>query len=88
MFPELFEDFSKAVPVPNYTRRDGVLNIASHFPTGVIAPDLGNFVWMIKLINTHGIIGPKMYNAFESSENAGGFGVRPTPSLCPHSLLS
>jgi len=44
MFPELFEDFSKAVPVPNYTRRDGVLNIASHFPTGVMAPDLGNFV--------------------------------------------
>jgi len=58
MFPELFEDFSTAVPVPNYTRRDGVLNIASHFPTGVIAPDLG----------------PKMYNAFESSENAGSFG--------------
>ena len=41
MFPELFEDFSNAVPVPNYTRRDGILNIASHFPVGTIAPDLG-----------------------------------------------
>ncbi|KIJ24295.1 hypothetical protein M422DRAFT_39224, partial [Sphaerobolus stellatus SS14] len=47
-FPELFDDFSAAVPVPNYTRRDGSHNIASHFPSNTIAPDLG----------------PKMYNAF------------------------
>lgn len=40
-FPELFEDFNRAVPVPDYTRRDGVLNIASHFPTNHIAPDIG-----------------------------------------------
>ncbi|KIJ32351.1 hypothetical protein M422DRAFT_184660 [Sphaerobolus stellatus SS14] len=54
-FPELFDDFSAAVPVPNYTRRDGSHNIASHFPANTIAPDLG----------------PKMYNAFASSELPG-----------------
>ncbi|KAF8579060.1 hypothetical protein K439DRAFT_1360417 [Ramaria rubella] len=57
-FPDLFEDFSRAVPVPNYTRRDGALNIASHFPTNTVAPD----------------IGPKMYNAFASSEMPGAKG--------------
>ncbi|KAJ7124146.1 Clavaminate synthase-like protein, partial [Mycena crocata] len=58
IFPELYEDFSQAVPVPNYVRRDGVLNIASHFPMNAISPDLG----------------PKMYNAhanLEASENQG-----------------
>ena len=40
-FPELYEDFSQVVPVPSYVRRDGVLNLASHFPTNTIAPDLG-----------------------------------------------
>ncbi|TFK56251.1 Clavaminate synthase-like protein [Heliocybe sulcata] len=57
-FPELFEDFSQAVPVPNYVRRDGVLNLASHFPSNTVAPD----------------IGPKMYNAMASSENPGSKG--------------
>jgi hypothetical protein len=41
VFPELYEDFSNAVPIPNYVRRDGALNIASHFPSNAIAPDLG-----------------------------------------------
>jgi lysine-specific demethylase 3 len=40
-FPELYDDFARAVPIPNYCRRDGVLNIASHFPPDVVAPDLG-----------------------------------------------
>lgn len=40
-FPELYEDFSQAVPIPNYVRRDGTLNIASHFPLNGLAPDLG-----------------------------------------------
>ncbi|KIM83963.1 hypothetical protein PILCRDRAFT_818994, partial [Piloderma croceum F 1598] len=57
-FPELFEDFSRAVPVPNYVRRDGTLNVASHFPANTIAPDLG----------------PKMYNAMASFECAGSKG--------------
>ncbi|KAF8748813.1 hypothetical protein RHS01_10531 [Rhizoctonia solani] len=39
-FPKLYDDFMKALPVPNYTRRDG----------------------------------PKMYNAFTSSEGPGGQG--------------
>ncbi|KAJ7367835.1 Jmjd1a protein [Mycena albidolilacea] len=46
-FPELYDDFNQAVPIPHYVRRDGALNIASHFPTNTIGPDLG----------------PKMYNA-------------------------
>ncbi|RDX53605.1 Clavaminate synthase-like protein [Lentinus brumalis] len=57
-FPELFDDFSRATPVPNYVRRDGVLNIASHFPSNAIAPDLG----------------PKMYNAMASFESQGSKG--------------
>ena len=40
-FPELYEDFANATPVPNYVRRDGVLNLASHFPSNTVAPDLG-----------------------------------------------
>lgn len=47
-----------AVPVPNYVRRDGVLNLSSHFPTNAIAPD----------------IGPKMYNALASFEEEGSLG--------------
>ncbi len=43
-FPERFDDFSRATPVPNYVRLDGVLNIASHFPSNTIAPDLGKSV--------------------------------------------
>ncbi|KXN84230.1 Lysine-specific demethylase 3A [Leucoagaricus sp. SymC.cos] len=36
-FPELYKDFSDAVPVPDYVRRD----VGSHFPSNTIAPDLG-----------------------------------------------
>ncbi|KAG8721975.1 hypothetical protein FRC09_007036 [Ceratobasidium sp. 395] len=57
-FPQLYDDFAAAVPVPNYTRRDGILNLASYFATNGIAPDLG----------------PKMYNALVSSEAPGGQG--------------
>lgn len=57
-FPELYDDFSQAAPVPNYVRRDGVLNIASHFPSNTIAPDLG----------------PKMYNAMASWMQPGSKG--------------
>lgn len=55
-FPKLFEDFQSAVPVPNYTRRDGFYNISTHFPANVVAPDMG----------------PKMYNAFASREDGHG----------------
>ncbi|KAI0921387.1 hypothetical protein AcW2_006378 [Taiwanofungus camphoratus] len=57
-FPELYDDFSQATPVPNYVRRDGVLNLASHFPSNTVAPDLG----------------PKMYNAMASFESQGSKG--------------
>lgn len=57
-FPELYEDFSRAVPVPHYVRKDGVLNVGSHFPTNTVAPDLG----------------PKMYNSMASSLSAGSKG--------------
>ncbi|KAI0266379.1 hypothetical protein BC834DRAFT_969419 [Gloeopeniophorella convolvens] len=57
-FPELYDDFARAVPVPSYCRRDGVLNIASHFPPKAVAPDLG----------------PKMYNAFATSDTEGSKG--------------
>lgn len=55
-FPSLFTDFQSAVPVPDYTRRDGFYNVSTHFPTNVVAPDMG----------------PKMYNAFASRENGHG----------------
>ncbi|TBU33518.1 Clavaminate synthase-like protein [Dichomitus squalens] len=57
-FPELYDDFAQATPVPDYVRRDGVLNIASHFPSNTIRPDLG----------------PKMYNAMGSFESQGSKG--------------
>ncbi|KAI0291970.1 hypothetical protein BC826DRAFT_1020640 [Russula brevipes] len=57
-FPELYDDFARAVPIPSYCRRDGVLNIASHFPPDVVAPDLG----------------PKMYNAFATEDTEGSKG--------------
>ena len=58
-FPELYKDFSDAVPVPDYVRRDGVANIGSHFPVNTIAPDLG----------------PKMYNALASTLSEGSKGT-------------
>ena len=57
-FPELYEDFNRAVPVPNYCRRDGAMNIASHFPSNTVSPDLG----------------PKMYNAYAAQDGPGGKG--------------
>jgi hypothetical protein len=29
-FPAQYDDFQQAMPVPDYTRRDGVLNISAH----------------------------------------------------------
>lgn len=40
--PELFTDFALMLPVQEYTRRDGVFNLAAHFPiNGKVIPDLG-----------------------------------------------
>jgi [histone H3]-dimethyl-L-lysine9 demethylase len=41
--PDLYEEFQKGVPMPNYSRKDGVLNIASHFPSNTVMPDLGTW---------------------------------------------
>ncbi|KAJ7711539.1 Clavaminate synthase-like protein [Mycena olivaceomarginata] len=57
-FPELYQDFSQAVPIPAYVCRDGALNIASHFPSNTVRPDLG----------------PKMYNANANLAEVGGHG--------------
>ena len=56
--PTLYNDLSDALPVPDYTRREGALNLYAHFPPGSSRPD----------------IGPKMYNAFAARENKGGQG--------------
>lgn len=32
-YPALYHDFSDALPVPDYTRRNGVLNLYSHVTT-------------------------------------------------------
>ncbi|GAC99714.1 hypothetical protein PHSY_007317 [Pseudozyma hubeiensis SY62] len=58
-FPELYQDFNRAVPAPEYTTREGILNLGSCYPTGVIQPDLG----------------PKMYNAWPASEAVRGQGT-------------
>ena len=41
-FPALSRDFERALPMSSYTRRDGVMNIAAHFPKEALAPDLGS----------------------------------------------
>ena len=46
--PEYYADLMQALPFPQYTHRDGVLNLAKYFPRQFVPPDLG----------------PKMYNAF------------------------
>jgi lysine-specific demethylase 3 len=62
--------------VPNYVRRDGTLNIASHFPSNTVAPDLGKHRDDHKSISylLSFIAGPKMYNAMSSFESAGSKG--------------
>jgi len=59
VFPDHFDDFQNIVPAPTYTRRDGVLNLVSHFPKNTIAPD----------------VGPKMYNALATDEKPGTLGT-------------
>ncbi|KAG9469604.1 hypothetical protein GDO78_020118 [Eleutherodactylus coqui] len=43
-----FDDLMKNIPLPEYTRREGKLNLAARLPTYFVRPDLG----------------PKMYNAY------------------------
>uniref|UniRef100_A0A8C4R5B6 Lysine-specific demethylase n=1 Tax=Eptatretus burgeri TaxID=7764 RepID=A0A8C4R5B6_EPTBU len=48
MMPDRFRDLCMALPLPEYTKRDGRLNLASRLPSSFVPPDLG----------------PKMYNAY------------------------
>lgn len=43
-----FNDLMQALPLPDYTRRDGKLNLTASLPDFFVKPDLG----------------PKMYNAY------------------------
>ncbi|UZJ57232.1 hypothetical protein CBS101457_006552 [Exobasidium rhododendri] len=58
-FPDIYEDFNYAVPMPDYTRRDGCKNLSSLFPKNVNGPDLG----------------PKMYNAWTGEHSKGKKGT-------------
>ncbi|KAJ2803406.1 hypothetical protein H4R20_002910 [Coemansia guatemalensis] len=57
--PEHFKAFVDAIPFPEYTRRDGVFNLAARLPATAVPPDLG----------------PKMYCAYGSSDSKGGVGT-------------
>ncbi|KAI0055386.1 hypothetical protein BV25DRAFT_1775028, partial [Artomyces pyxidatus] len=57
-FVDHYESFVDAVPYPDTTRPDGVLNMRSHYPQNGVVPDLG----------------PKMYNAFGTEEGENGNG--------------
>ncbi|KAM3866546.1 lysine-specific demethylase 3B [Diretmus argenteus] len=48
MMPTRFEDLMENLPLPEYTKRDGRLNLAARLPNFFVRPDLG----------------PKMYNAY------------------------
>ncbi|KZP02820.1 hypothetical protein FIBSPDRAFT_668874, partial [Athelia psychrophila] len=48
VFPDLDKAFQDAVPFGDYTRRDGVLNYASFFPTNGVFPDLGPKMYIAK----------------------------------------
>nr|XP_033783010.1 lysine-specific demethylase 3B isoform X2 [Geotrypetes seraphini] len=48
MMPTRFADLMENLPLPEYTKRDGRLNLASRLPSYFVRPDLG----------------PKMYNAY------------------------
>ncbi|XP_060084452.1 probable JmjC domain-containing histone demethylation protein 2C isoform X2 [Ylistrum balloti] len=51
LMPQHFEDLMQALPLPEYTHRQGRLNLASRLPDFLVRPDLG----------------PKMYNAYGSA---------------------
>ncbi|KAJ3165181.1 hypothetical protein HK101_000275 [Irineochytrium annulatum] len=68
-FPYHFADFYRRCPFPKYTARDGSRNLAARLPSYFVPPDLG----------------PKMYNAygssdrFEEGENWARTGLGTTP---------
>ena len=53
LLPQHFNDLMQALPLPEYTRREGMLNVVSRLPDFLVKPDLG----------------PKMYIAYGMSNN-------------------
>ncbi|CAG0924418.1 unnamed protein product, partial [Notodromas monacha] len=53
VMPDRFRDVMQALPIPPFTRRDGIMNLASYLPSQFLPPDLG----------------PKMYIAYGSAGN-------------------
>ena len=66
-FPELYGDFQHAVPFPDLTTLNGVLNFAAHLAMNGVVPDLGVSRYCVRYrlqVTYKGyFIGPKMYNA-------------------------
>ncbi|XP_037662457.1 lysine-specific demethylase 3A [Choloepus didactylus] len=54
MMPSRFDDLMANIPLPEYTRRDGKLNLASKLPNYFVRPDLGP-----KMYNAYGLITPE-----------------------------
>ncbi|KAG8198328.1 hypothetical protein JTE90_021577 [Oedothorax gibbosus] len=55
VLPTRYDDLMKALPLPQYTHREGVFNMASRLPDCFVQPDLG----------------PRMYNAYGISSSLG-----------------
>ena len=51
MLPTRFDNLMECLPLPEYTKRSGVFNLASRLPDFFVRPDLG----------------PKLYNAYGSA---------------------
>ena len=56
LLPSRFQDIMKVLPLPEYSNRSGILNLASRLPDFFVKPDLG----------------PKMYNAYGECRIVGG----------------
>ncbi|KZO94902.1 hypothetical protein CALVIDRAFT_193322 [Calocera viscosa TUFC12733] len=74
-FPDEYKDFHRFVPMPNYTRRDGVLNLASNWPVNAVAPDIGPKMYSA-LVSPHLLFEPRhrLIPVQESKETPGGKG--------------
>ncbi|KAJ1901002.1 Lysine-specific demethylase 3B [Kickxella alabastrina] len=59
LLPRHFMHFMASLPFREYTQRDGHFNLVNRLPSGVVPPDLG----------------PKMYCAYGSRDDGGGFGT-------------
>ena len=61
-----FEDLMRVLPLPEYTRRDGKLNMTASLPDFFVKPDLG----------------PKMYNAYGKKTFRETLASYPSSSPC------